>query len=84
MYEPMKICKQIRAIYPEVGQCGIGLTVHYDEVKTAWIVGLELEGKRLTTHLEPDDARDCIEGKRCVSLGTQIGQLVANLKQTPA
>ena len=75
-YEPDRVCDQIRQIYPEVGECGIGVTVRYDEDKDAWIVGLSWEGRQVYTHLEPDDARACIEGDRCLSLGTQIGQLV--------
>jgi len=80
-YNPAEVCAQIRQIYPEVGECGIGVTVHYDETKASWIVGLTWEGHQIYTHLDPQDARACIEGDQCLVLGTQIGQLVANAKR---
>lgn len=79
---PKQLCEQIRQIYPEVGECGIGVDVNYDEDKDAWIVSLSHEGKKVYTHLEPEDAQACVEGEQCLSLGTQIGQLVDNAKRT--
>jgi hypothetical protein len=35
----------------------------------------------LKTHLESQDADACMEGKQCVYLGTQISQLVENIKK---
>lgn len=76
-----ELCEKIRGIYPQVGECGIDVEVDYDESKGAWIVDLKKDRRQLTTHLEPADAQACMEGKECVSLGLQIGQLLDNIKQ---
>jgi len=76
-----ELCERIRGIYPQVGECGIDLDVDYDESKGAWIVDLKKDHHQLSTHLEPADAQACMEGKECVSLGLQIGQLLDNIKE---
>lgn len=80
MYDKKELCDKIREIYPDIGECGINVEVEFDEKKNAWIVDLKKDRHELTTHLEPDDAAACMEGKQCVSLGTQIGQLKENIK----
>lgn len=77
-----ELCEKIRGIYPQVGECGIDVDVDYDESKGAWIVDLKKDRHQLSTHLEPADAQACIEGKECVSLGLQIGQLLDNIKES--
>lgn len=76
-----ELCEKIRGIYPQVGECGIDVDVDYDESKGAWIVDLKKDRHQLTTHLEPTDAQACMEGKECVSLGLQIGQLLDNINE---
>ena len=76
-----ELCKKIREIYPQVGECGIDVDAAFNEEKGAWIVHLRKDDQELSTHLEPPDARACMEGKECVSLGLQIGQLVDNIKK---
>jgi hypothetical protein len=76
-----ELCEKIRAIYPQVGECGIDVDVDYDESKGAWIVDLKKDHHQLATHLEPADAQACMEGKECVSLGLQIGQLLDNIEE---
>lgn len=76
-----ELCKKIKEIYPEIGECGINVDVDYNDEKKAWVVDLKKDDHELTTHLEDDEANQCIEGKQCVSLGLQIGQLAENIKQ---
>jgi hypothetical protein len=83
MHDKKELCEKIRTIYPEVGECQIDVDVEYDEEKKSYVVGLKHAEKQLKTHLEPEDADACMEGKQCVSLGTQIGQMVANIKKKP-
>jgi hypothetical protein len=80
MIDKENLCEQIRSIYPEVGECGIGVDVDYDRDKEAWVVDLKAGGHRLKTHLEPGDAEACVRGEKCFHLGAQIGQLVDNIK----
>jgi len=79
-----QLCKKIQEIYPEIGECEIDVDVEYNSEKKAWVVHLEKDGKKLDTYLEDQEAQDCMYGKECVSLGLQVSQLVANIKDRPA
>jgi hypothetical protein len=76
-----ELCEKIQEIYPDIGKCGIDVEVDYDESKKAWLVNLEKGGQELVTHLDPPDAQACMEGKECVHLGLQIGQLIDNIEK---
>lgn len=80
MTNKVELCQRIRSLYPDIGQCGIDVTVEFDEAKKAWVVDLKKDAHHLKTYLEPEDASTCMAGKQCVSLGTQIAQLVSNIK----
>ncbi len=81
MHDRKELCEKIKSIYPGIGECGIDVEVDYSEAKKAWVIDLKQGEHHLTTHLEPEDADACIEGKECVYLGTQIAQLVGNIKR---
>jgi hypothetical protein len=82
MHDKNELCERIRQIYPDIGECGINVDVEFDEKKQAWVVDLKKDQHELKTYLEPDDAALCMEGKQCISLGVQIGQLKENIKAT--
>jgi len=79
MYDKNELCKKIKEIYPEIGECGIELDVTFDPLKNVWIVDLKKDAHELKHHLEIPDADLCIEGKQCVSLGLEIAQLKKNI-----
>ena len=81
MHNKKELCEKIKSIYPDIGKCGIDVDVEYDETKKAWVVDLKKDEHELKTHLELQEADECMEGKQCVSLGLQIGQLKANIEQ---
>jgi len=83
MIDKKELCQKITAIYPDIGECEINIDAEWDDNKKAWIVSLERDGRELKTHLEPEDADACLEGKQCESLGIQIEQLKENLEKTP-
>jgi len=78
-----EICKQIESIYPEIGQCGINVSVDWDGQRKVWAVDLKKDAHELKTYLEPEDADACMEGRQCVSLGLQIAQLKSNIERMP-
>lgn len=82
MYDKDEICQKIKDIYPDIGECGIDVTVDYDKEKNAWIVDLKKDQHELKTHLEPEDAETCMQGKQCIGLGMQIAQLRDNIKRS--
>ena len=81
MHDKKELCEKIRSIYPEIGECGINIDAEWNEEKNAWVVDLKKDDHELTTHLEPEDADGCMEGKQCVSLGLQIAQLKNNIEK---
>jgi hypothetical protein len=81
MHDTKELCEKIKSIYPEIGECGGGVEVSFDEAKSAYVVGLTRGEHQLSTHLELEDANSCMEGKECVSLGIQVSQLVTNVEQ---
>jgi hypothetical protein len=80
MRDETELCNKIRSLHPEIGQCGIDLDVEWDDAKKVWIVDLKKDQHELKTHLEPEDADGCMDGKQCVSLGLQIAQLKVNIE----
>ena len=82
MYDKKELCDKIKEIYPDIGECGIDVSVDYDNEKNAYIVDLKKDQHELTTHLEPEDAETCMNGKQCIGLGLQIAQLKDNITKT--
>ena len=80
MHDKKELCEKIKEIYPDIGECGIDVDVEYDETKKAWVVDLKKDNHELKTHLDPEEADACMDGKQCVSLGIQVGQLRENIK----
>lgn len=81
MHDKTELCDKIKSIYPDIGECGIDVKVEYDETKKAWVVDLKKDEHELKTHLELQEADECMEGKQCVSLGVQIGELRTNIEK---
>ena len=80
MIEKNKLCQKIQELYPEVGQCGIDLTVEFDKRQKAWVVHLKKDKHELKHFLENQAADTCMKGKQCVVLGIEIAQLLKNIK----
>lgn len=81
MIDREKLCAKIVELYPDIGECGIDVDVDYDEAKKAWIVDLKKGSFELKTHLEDDDADQCMLGRQCVGLGIEIAQLRGNIER---
>lgn len=81
MHDKKRLCEKIKGIYPDIGECGIDVNVEYDQKKKAWIVDLKKDNHELKTHLEVEEADQCMEGKQCISLGLQIAQLRTNIEK---
>lgn len=81
MIDKAALCDKIRDLYPDIGECGIDVDVDYDQEKQAWIVDLKKGSFELKTHLEDDDADQCMLGQKCVGLGIEIAQLRSNIER---
>ena len=83
MYDKAELCEKIRAIYPDIGECGIDIDVNYDQDQKSWVVYLKKDKHELKTFLEDSDAERCLLGEKCVGLGIEIAQLKANIDRIP-
>ncbi|MFZ0133000.1 MAG: hypothetical protein WAK95_10695 [Desulfobacterales bacterium] len=83
MLDQAELCEKIRAIYPDVGECGIDVNVDYDQDQKSWVVHLKKDKHELKTFLEDTDAERCLLGEKCVGLGIEIAQLRANIERIP-
>jgi hypothetical protein len=79
MINKSELCEKIKSIYPDIGECGVDITVDYNESEKAWVVDLKKGTHELKTFLEPEEADLCMAGRQCVGLGIQIGQLRSNI-----
>jgi hypothetical protein len=69
---------KIREIYPELEEYHVSIAVSFDEKADAWVVTFSKNGHNLDTYLEQDDVQACIDGKKCVHMGVQIGRFIEN------
>jgi hypothetical protein len=83
MIDKQELCEKIRAIYPDVGECGLDVKAEYDQEQRRWTVWLKKGKHELKTFLEDGDAETCMDGKQCVGLGIEIAQLRANIERIP-
>lgn len=81
MIDKEQLCAKIIELYPDIGACGIDVDVDYDAEKKAWIVDLKKGSFELKTHLEDEDADQCMLGQKCVGLGIEIAQLRGNIER---
>jgi hypothetical protein len=79
MYSKEELCKKITELYPDIGQCGIDITVEHDPIKKIWLIDLKKGSHELKHHLEIPDADACMANQQCVSLGLEIDQLRKNI-----
>ena len=74
MYDKNELCKKIKELHPDVGECDIDLNVEFDEEQKSWVVFMK-KGHREIKHFLPDeDADACMLGQQCVGLGIEIAQ----------
>ena len=79
MYSKEDLCSKIIALYPDIGECGIDITVEYDPNQKIWLVDLKKDNHELKHHLEIPDADACMANNQCISLGLEIDQLKKNI-----
>lgn len=80
MYDEKQLCEKITSIYPDIGKCGIDITVDYSQPQKSWVVHLKKGSHALNHFLDMKDAEKCMDGKQCVALGLEIAQLRNNIE----
>jgi hypothetical protein len=69
---------KVLEMYPELVRNGIAVNLSFDQEKDAYVLKMHKGSHELTTHLERQDADDCMKGVKCVSLGIQVEQFSKN------
>jgi hypothetical protein len=72
---------QIFELHPEIVQHALNLTVTFDKVKKAYVLKFSRSGRELKTFLDKSDADECLQGKKCIHLGVQIAQFLADFEE---
>lgn len=79
MYDKEELCNKITNLYPDIGECGIDITVEFEDAKNAWVIELRKDNHGLKHYLDLPEAKQCMEGEQCVALGLDIAQLKNNI-----
>ena len=72
--------EKIVEMYPEIAQHKFSVDLDFDERKNTYIVTFKRGESLLTTHLEKQDADECMNGIKCVYLGIQVAQFIKNFE----
>ncbi len=77
-YTVVALKDKIHEMYPEITRHGISLSIEFSQEKDVYIVKLKKSSHELTTHLEKKYADECMDGIKCIYLGTQIAEFIKN------
>ena len=77
-YTIVGLKEKVLEMYPELERQGIAVNLSFDATKDAYVLKMHKGAHELTTHLERQDADDCMQGIKCVSLGIQVAQFSKN------
>jgi hypothetical protein len=72
---------KILEMYPEVKAQGFNVNIYYNGEKQSYIIRFQRGTSELITHLDKNDADDCMNNIKCVYLGVQIGQFIKNFTE---
>jgi hypothetical protein len=79
-YTKIALEDKILEMYPEILKHNISVSLDFSEEKNAYIIRFQKGTHVLTTHLDRDDADECMNGVKCVHLGVQVGQFIRNFE----
>ncbi len=80
-YSHAELTEKIREMYPEIREHGLAMDVDFNERKQSYIITFRRGSQTLTTHLERNDADECMNGVKCVYLGVQVWQFIRNFEE---
>ena len=80
-YTNVGLKDKILEMYPEIARHDLSVGLDFDEQKGAYIVTFRRGQEVLATHLEKQDADDCMNGIKCVYLGVQVAQFIKNFEE---
>ncbi|MEN2986610.1 MAG: TusE/DsrC/DsvC family sulfur relay protein [Thermodesulfovibrionaceae bacterium] len=72
---------KILEMYPEIREKELNLSIYYSKEKQAYILRFQKGTSELITHLDKQDADDCMNNVKCVYLGVHVGQFIKNFSE---
>jgi hypothetical protein len=72
---------KIIEMYPEIKEHSFSVNVDFSKEKNAYVVTFMRGQEKLSTHLEKNDADECMNGIKCVYLGVQVAQFIKNFEE---
>jgi hypothetical protein len=72
---------KIMEMYPEITAHTVTVGIDFDRRKDAYILTFKRGKEVLSTHLEKNDADECMNGIKCVYLGVQVAQFISNFEE---
>lgn len=70
--------QKILALFPEIEQYGLDMTLEFDPEQDAWLLTVSKGQDTLSTHLEEQDVEACLTGKECYHVAVQLGRFIRN------
>ncbi len=76
--------EKIMEMYPEIDEHNLTVSLDFNVDKNAYVVTFRRGHEELSTHLEKQDADECMNGIKCVYFGVQIAQFIKNFEEREA
>lgn len=80
-YTIVDLKNKVLEMYPEIEKHNVGVDMTFDEAKNAYLLIFKRGKDALYTHLEKQDADECMNGIKCVYLGVQVAQFIKNFEE---
>lgn len=80
-YSQVALEEKIMDMYPDIVRHKISIGLRFDQEKDAWVIKFKKDRHELETYLDKKDADECMEGKKCVHLGVQLGDFIDNFER---
>jgi predicted transport protein len=81
MYTYDALKEKIVSMYPEIAEHHLSVSIDFNAGKNAYLVTFKRGSEELSTHLEKNDADECMNGIKCVYLGVQVAQFISNFEE---
>lgn len=79
-YTLVALKDKIVEMYPDIEKHGIAVSLDFNRELKTYDIKLTKNSHELVTHLEKQDADECMDGIKCIYLGVKIGEFIKNFE----
>ncbi|RJQ47260.1 MAG: hypothetical protein C4538_05445 [Nitrospiraceae bacterium] len=80
-YTNVALMEKIKEMYPDIEKHGITVNLDFNRELKTYDIKLKKDSHELVTHLEKQDADECMDGIKCIYLGVKIGEFIKNFEE---